>query len=354
MSTAKPIEFLLRDESSPAVALNRNSSSGSLWQGLILTFAIAAVAFVLSSLPYLGFLSPMITAVFLGVIFHALVGVPVACNEGIKFSLKRLLKIAIVLLGFQLSLTQLIAVGWQGLLVIGITLSSTFLFCLWAGKKLGMDPGLTRLIAAGTSICGASAVVATNAVIRGKDEDVAYAISVVTLFGFLSMLLFPVAAHLMSLTPQNFGFWTGTSIHNTAQVIGAAFQGGQESGEAGTVIKLARVMFLVPVILILGSSSNDPKDEQEDAAKARRLPVPWFVVGFVALVALNSVWNLDPTLQHQIKLGNKFLMTVALAAMGLQMNFSKLRKAGARPIYLGALAWIFISVVGLTMVMIIG
>ena len=351
MSTAKPIEYLLR-EGSPTAGLNRKRKSGSLWQGMLLTVAIAAVAFALGSLPYLGFLSPMILAVFLGVMFHAFVGVPVACNEGVKFSLKKLLKIAIVFLGFQLSFAQLIAVGWQGLLVIGVTLSSTFLFCLWVGKKLGLDPRLTRLIAAGTSICGASAVVATNTVIRGKDEHVAYAISVVTLFGFLSMLLFPMAAHLMSLTPETFGFWAGTSIHETAQVIGAAFQGGQVSGEIGTVAKLARIMFLVPVILILGYSFNDRKDEQAGAAKTSRLPVPWFVVGFVVLVAMNSIWNLDPELQHQVKLGNKFLLTVALAAMGLQMNFSKLRKAGPRPLYLGALAWVFVSVVGLTMVMI--
>jgi len=292
MSTAKPVEYLLRDEGSPTDASNRRSSSGSLWQGMMLTVAIAAVAFVLSSLPYLGFLSPMILAVFLGVIFHALVGVPVACNDGVKFSLDKLLKIAIVFLGLQLSFAQLIAVGWQGLVVIGVTLSSTFLFCLWVGQKLGLDPRLTRLIAAGTSICGASAVVATNTVIRGKDEHVAYAISVVTLFGFLSMLLFPMAAHLMSLTPETFGFWAGTSIHETAQVIGAAFQGGQESGETGTIAKLARIMFLVPVILILGCSSSDRKVEQAGATKAKRLPVPWFVIGFVVLVALVSVVGL--------------------------------------------------------------
>ena len=353
MSTAKPIEYLLKDEGSPAVALNRGSRR-SVWQGMMLTFTIAAVAFVLCDLPYLGFVSPMILAVFLGVIFHALVGVPVACSEGVKFSLDKLLKIAIVFLGFQLSFAQLVAVGWQGLLVIGVTLSSTFLFCLWVGEKLGLDPRLTRLIAAGTSICGASAVVATNTVIRGKDEHVAYAISVVTLFGFLSMLLFPVAAHLMGLTPNAFGFWAGTSIHETAQVVGAAFQGGQESGETGTIAKLARIMFLVPVILILGGSSMDRQYEQTVPAKAKRLPVPWFVVGFVVLVALNSIWILDPVLQQQIKLGNKFLLTIALAAMGLQMNFSKLRKAGARPLYLGALAWVFVSVVGLTMVIVTG
>lgn len=354
MSTEKSVENLLRDEGSSAVNLNRRSSSRSLWQGVMLAATIAGVAFVLSNLPYLGFLSPMILAVFLGVLFHALVGVPVACNEGVKFSLKTLLKIAIVFLGFQLSFAQLVAVGWQGLLVLGVTLTSTFLFCLWVGEKLGLDPRLTRLIAAGTSICGASAVVATNTVIRGKDEHVAYAISVVTLFGFLSMLLFPVAAHLMSLTPEAFGFWAGTSIHETAQVVGAAFQRGQESGEMGTVAKLARTMFLVPVILILGSSSNGRKDEQAVQVKSKRLPVPWFVGGFVALVALNSIWTLDPTFQQQIKLGTKFLLTVALAAMGLQMNFSKLRKAGARPLYLGALAWVFVSVVGLTMVMLTG
>jgi len=113
-------------------------------------------------------------------------------------------------------------------------------------------------------------------------------------------------------------------------------------------------MFLVPVILILGFSSSERKDEQAGASKASRFPVPWFVVAFVVLVALNSVWNLEPELQQQIKTGNKFLLTIALAAMGLQMNFTKLRKTGARPLYLGALAWIFVSIVGLTMVTLVG
>jgi len=321
--------------------------------GVLLTVVIAAVSFGLCSFSLLGTLSPMILAVFLGLMFQVFVGVPTACTRGLNFSLNKLLKIAIVLLGFQLSLTQLIAVGWQGLLAISITLGSTFFFCLWMGKKLGLDPRLTRLIASGTSICGASAIIATNSVIKGKDEQVAYAISLVTFFGFLSMLLFPVIGHFMSLTPEDFGFWAGMSIHETAQVIGAAFQGGQISGESGTIAKLARVMFLIPVILILSSTGNGLPTNEEETPTKKRFPIPWFVAAFVILVGLNSLWNLDSGVQEQIKIGNRFLLTTALAAMGLKINFAKLKKAGARPLYLGAMSWVFVSSVGFVMVMIL-
>jgi len=298
----------------------------SLWRGLLLAGAIAAIAFGLNQIPALRRVNPMLVAVFIGILVQSFLTIPKSCTSGINFSLQKLLKIAIVLLGLQLSFTQLLDVGLQGLLAIMLTLGTTFLFCVWLGKQLGLDPKLTRLIAAGTSICGASAIVATNSVVRGKDEHVAYSITVVTLFGFLSMLLFPVIGRFLELDPTIFGFWSGTSIHETAQVIGAAFQGGQESGEVGTVAKLSRVLFLIPVILILGFL---PSDNSKDKGKAekKRLPIPWFVLGFIALV--------------------RFLLTVSLAAMGLHMNLSKIKKTGLRPLCLGAAAWIYVSTVGL-------
>jgi len=184
----------------------------SLWRGLLLAGAIAAIAFGLNQIPALRRVNPMLVAVFIGILVQSFLTIPKSCTSGINFSLQKLLKIAIVLLGLQLSFTQLLDVGLQGLLAIMLTLGTTFLFCVWLGKQLGLDPKLTRLIAAGTSICGASAIVATNSVVRGKDEHVAYSITVVTLFGFLSMLLFPVIGRFLELDPTIFGFWSGTSI----------------------------------------------------------------------------------------------------------------------------------------------
>jgi len=331
---------------SGSLPLRETEAEGSLWRGLALTGGIATLAFGLNQVPFLQLVNPMILAVFIGILIQSFREIPASYSRGIKFSLQRLLKVAVVLLGFQLSVGQVLDVGLSGLLAIMLTLGSTFLFCVWVGKRLGLDPRLTRLIAAGTSICGASAIVATNSVIRGKDEHVAYSITVVTLFGFISMLLFPLIGRFLHLEPAIFGFWSGASIHETAQVIGAAFQGGQESGEVGTVAKLSRVLFLVPVIVILGFSPIDRVKEKEGLSK-KNLPIPWFVIGFIALVAINSIFTLDPTMKEQIKVGNKFLLTVALAAMGLQMSFAQIKKTGLRPLCLGAVAWLYVSIVGL-------
>ena len=321
-------------------------SDNTIWDGLLVSGVIAAAAFGLNQISFLNHVSPMILAVVIGIIAQSAYTLPSSYAKGIAFSLSKLLKFAIILLGLQLSITQLIGVGLSGLLAIILTLGSTFIFTIWLGQKLGLDPRLTRLIAAGTSICGASAIVATNSVIKGKEEHVAYAITVVTLFGFFSMLLFPVIAKILTLDPTIFGFWAGSSIHETAQVIGASFQGGQESGEAATVAKLSRVIFLIPVILILGFTPNHSKKVKESSNK-KHLPIPWFILGFIALVAINSVFKIDPIITDYIKIGNKFLLTVSLAALGLHMSFSKIKQTGLRPLYLGAAAWIYISVVGL-------
>lgn len=326
----------------------------SVWRGLVLVVVIGAAAFALSKIQGLHLISPMILAVCIGVLYKSFFSVPSSCNKGIAFSLQKLLKIAVVFLGLQLNFTQVFDVGWSGFFAISLTLTSTFLFCLWGGKRLGLDPRLSRLIAIGTSICGASAIVGANSVIKGKDEHVAYSITVVTIFGFLSMLLFPIAGELLKLDSKVFGFWAGTSIHETAQVIGAAFQGGQESGEVGTIVKLSRVLFLAPVIIILSYAPKVGASKGGDVISKRSLPVPWFVFGFIGMVTINSLIPLTPEIQEQVKYGNKFMLTVTLAAMGLQMSVSKIKNVGIRPLCLGAISWVFVSTIGLILAYILG
>ena len=148
-----------------------------VWPGLFLTFALAALAFAVRRLPGLGSFSPMIIAIVLGIAFHNLVGTPARAHAGIAFSLRRFLRLAIVLLGLQLTFLQVIEVGGRGLVVIVVSLVATFLFTTWAGNVMGVDRKLSQLIASGTSICGASAVIATNIVTHADEEDVAYAVA---------------------------------------------------------------------------------------------------------------------------------------------------------------------------------
>lgn len=312
--------------------------------GLGLTCGIAAVAMAAQRLSGIPALSPLAVAMVLGIGWRNLIGLPEAAREGISFSLRRVLRFAIVLLGFQLTLAQLRAVGLPGIAVIAVTLGATFLFTTWAGRCLGVAPRLAQLIAAGTSVCGASAVIATNTVTRGSDEDVAYAIAIVTVFGSLSMLLMPGLGSLMALDATHYGIWVGATVHEVAQVVGAGFQHGAEAGQAATVAKLSRVIMLAPLILCLSSLAR------KRGGEAGRAPTPWFVLGFVAMVLVNSALPLTPALHDAVVLATSFLLTVALAAMGLETDIRKLRAKGVRPLALGALAWLFISAVGLGLV----
>ena len=211
-----------------------------------------------------------------------------------------------------------------------------------------MDRKLSELIAAGTSICGASAIVATNAVTEGSDEDVAYAIAVVTLFGSLSMLLYPVASALLQMPPHAYGVWAGASIHETAQVLAAAFQGGPVSGQFGAVSKLSRVMLLAPVVLALGWAAR--RRDCETAGKKRSVPVPLFLIGFIAAIAINSSGIVPAPATKAIVRIDQFLLALSLGAMGLETSLRKVRDAGLRPLLLGSGAWLFISAFSFTLI----
>ena len=318
-----------------------------IWPGLLLAGALAALAFELRRIQGLAVFSPMILAILLGMAFHNIVGTPAIAREGVRFSLRRILRSAIVLLGLQLTLTQVAAVGAAGIAIIIVTVASTFLFTTWLGKTIGVDGKLTQLIAAGTSICGASAVIAANTVTRASDEDVAYGVACVTVFGSLSMFLYPLLPPLLHLDPQAFGLWTGASIHEIAQVVAAAFQDGQAAGEFGTIAKLSRVMTLAPVVLALGWFAARGAKGAGQKAKA---PFPWFVVGFIALIGLNSAIAIPAGLKGWIAALTAFLLTLALAAMGLETDIGKLKAKGLRPLLLGAGAWLFIGGFSLALV----
>lgn len=305
--------------------------------GLALCLALALLAMAGQAVLGIAALSPLVLALILGVVWRNTLGTIAVLQPGIAFSLKRVLRAGVVLLGFQLTLTQAASVGVSGLAVIAVTLVATFTVTKLLGRLLGVPAPLAELIAAGSSICGASAVIAVNTVTNADDEDVAYAIACVTVFGTLAMLGAPMLAAAIDLGPRAYGLWTGASIHEVAQVVGAAFARGEEAGHFGTIAKLSRVMLLAPLILTLGAL------RRERAEGAARPPLPWFVFGFIAVVLLNTVLPPAPALHAAIAKGTAFLLTVALAAMGLETDIRRLKARGLRPLALGALAAVFIS-----------
>jgi uncharacterized integral membrane protein (TIGR00698 family) len=315
-----------------------------------LTAGIAGGSFALRRLPGLAIFSPMIVAIVIGMVFHNLVGTPARAKAGVAFSLRRVLRLAIILLGLQLTASQVAEVGARGVLVIVLTLGATFAFTTWFGRLIGVERKLSQLIAAGTSICGASAVIATNTVTQAHDEDVAYAVACVTVFGSIAMFAYPMLQGVLGLDAHAYGLWAGSSIHEIAQVVAAAFQGGKEAGDFGTVAKLSRVMLLAPIVIGLGVAATRRARHAGHGHAAAKAPLPLFVLGFIALVGVNSVVTIPLDVKTVIVSATTFLMSMALAAMGLETDVRKLKAKGLRPFLLGFAAFLFISGFSLLMI----
>ncbi|WP_413776870.1 YeiH family protein [Mesorhizobium sp. AR07] len=314
--------------------------------GIVLVAMISGVAFSARNVSGFALFSPMILAVVAGMIYSNVLGMPAHAKAGIAFSQRRLLRFAIVLLGFQLTLGQVVSIGAGGVGIVALTLGATFVFTITLGRLIGVDAKLAQLIAAGTSICGASAIVATNIVTDARDEDVTYAVASITLFGTIAMLGFPLLAPVLGLDQHAFGLWAGASIHEVAQVIGAGFQNGTQSGEIATVAKLTRVAMLAPMVIALGLMARRKNSDQS----AARPPMPWFVAAFVAVVALNSLVAVPPEVKSAMALATTIMLTMGLAAMGLQADISQLRSRGLRPLALAFSAFLFIGCFSLMLV----
>jgi uncharacterized integral membrane protein (TIGR00698 family) len=231
-----------------------------------------------------------------------------------------------------------------------LTLIATFVFTTWLGRLIGVERKLAQLIAAGTSICGASAVIATNTVTQAHDEDVAYAVACVTVFGSIAMFVYPLLPALLHLNPHGYGLWAGASIHEIAQVVAAAFQDGKQAGDFGTIAKLSRVMMLAPVVIALGLLAARRAEQHGHGHVRAKPPMPWFVLGFIALVGVNSVVTVPVEAKTIIVMVTTFLLSMALAAMGLETDLRKLRAKGVRPFLLGLASFLFIASFSLMLV----
>lgn len=331
-----------------AVFLGLRDRSFILLPGLILTASIAAFSLFIEHILGITVLNPLLIAVFLGMGIQNFWGTPTRFRSGIRFSMKRILRLAVILLGLKLSLAQVWAVGPIGLIVVASCTVSTFYLTCWLGQRLHINRKLTQLIAAGTSICGASAVVATNAAIDSSEEDMAYAIATITGFGTCAMVLYPLVPNLIEISPQVFGIWCGVSIHEVAQAIATAFQNGTVSGEFATITKLSRVLLLIPIIGSL-SWHNSQTTLSNEPHHRFQVSIPWFVLLFGLLVFINSLNFIPETIKQLILTSNQFLLCMSLAAMGLETNLSKLTQIGLKPIYLAGASWLFLASISFVM-----
>lgn len=314
--------------------------------GLLLSGLIACVALVMHEYFIFGFLNPLLIAVFSGIIIGNTIKIPRLYQRGIQFSMKRVLRLSVILLGLKLSLSEVLSLGRSGLMMIILSSISTFCLTYWLGCQLKINRKLTHLIAAGTSICGASAIVATNAVIDGTEEDNTYAIALITGLGTIAMVSYPIIPSLLPLNPQVFGLWCGASIHEVAQVVAAAFQHSTVSGELATITKLSRVLLIVPLIILLGYRQK----KHQLGANRFLTSLPWFVLFFILLIIINNLNLIPINIKASILNWNEFFLCISMAAMGLETKFYKLSNIGLKPLYLAIISWLFLSFISLGLI----
>ena len=334
----------------PGTAQSLPDRLRSLAPGLAVCLAIAAISIIIRNQTGIAALNPVVVALVLGVGIGAVIGRPASLKPGISYAVRPVLRAAIVLLGLQVTLGMLASLGLGALalalLVVGLTLP----FTIWLGRVMGVDSTLALLIGTGTAICGASAIVAANQVARGKDEDVTYALAVITLCGTVALIVFPYLGDLMGMSANSYGLWAGAAIHEVVQAVGAAAAGGPEASQTGTVMKLARVFLLAPAVVALGWWVARSGMHEAGHAKA---PVPWFAFGFLALVVIGSTGLIPKFVVDFSKFLVPVMLAASVAALGLQTDLRALHARGAAPLLLGVASTLFITLLALVGVAII-
>jgi len=323
------------------------------YPGILLCFMIALPAW------FLGKFFPIIGSPVFGILIGMLITMKSShlitnkVNLGIKFTSKKILQIAVILLGFEMNLFNIIEVGGQSLFVMLFTLSAAFLTAYIVGKALKIKPNTTILIGVGTSICGGSAIAATAPVINAEDEDVAHAISTIFLFNIVAVFIFPALGRLFGMTDLGFGMWAGTAINDTSSVVAAGSAWSSVAGNNtalafATVVKLTRTLMIVPITLVLAIYTTKKNRNNVDGNSFKFIKVfPWFVIGFLLAAVLNTTFGFPTAVSHSLVTLGKFCIVMAMAAIGLNTHLKKLISNGVRPIVLGLSCWLAVSSVSI-------
>lgn len=319
--------------------------------GLVFSSVLAFVAMFISGLDIvkstLNF-SPLIIAIIIGIIIGNTLKIPEVLKPGITFSLKKILRVAIIFLGFRLTFQNIIDVGLEGLIVDTVMLISTFILTVYISQKFfNLDAPMSYMIASGSSICGASAVLATSPIVKGQMHQAAMAVATVTIFGTIAMFLYPAvykSGLLSGLDDTTYGIYTGATVHEVAQVVAAGFAVSDQAGNTATIVKLTRVIMLAPLLLFL--SFYFAKKHATHGVNLREIPIPWFVFGFVAMVGVNSMSVFPKDVVDIINQVDTFLLTISMAALGIETSLDKMKKAGMKPIYSALIVFIYLFVVG--------
>lgn len=295
---------------------------------LIILFGVA-LAYAVNR--FEGAISPLFFSMVLGIIM----GNSMDWKDGkraITFASRRCLRLGVVFLGFQISIDKFIEVGPRGLLAVALIVATVFISLRVLSRKFGINDSLGTLIAGGFAICGATAIAAISSTRKSEDRDVSYAVAIVTVCGTLSVFAIPLLATLVGLNDSTIGAWIGAAVHDVGQVIAAASLVSDEALDSAVIVKLTRVVLLIPLILFLARGSA--------GSGTMRKAVPTFVFAFIACALIVNALSLPETVVNLGKESSKVLLSIGLFGMGLSVKWGQIRALGAKPLIFGLAAWV--------------
>ena len=323
--------------------------------GIGLSVAIAALACYLESLLPIHVIGSAVIAMFIGMVINAFLKPKTLgfLATGLKFTSKKVLKFAIILLGLSLNITTILNVGKMSLVVMIFTLLTCFGGGYFIGKALGLNWKLSNLISAGTGICGGSAIAAIAPTIDAEDNDIAYAMSATFLFDMAMIVLFPIMGRALGMSDEAFGIWAGTAVNDTSSVVATGYAFSEGAGDFATMVKLTRTLAIIPTVVTFAFINLRLK--RKEAQEARGLKAnfsiakifPWFILGFLAMAIVASIFSIPAAVVSGTKSLSKFLMVCALAAIGLNTSFASMKKSGVRPMLHGFIISALVVIVAL-------
>ena len=335
---------------------------GKTWKGVLFALAIAVPAWLLGK--QFEVIGGPVFAILIGMVLALMVpaekGEPLAA--GIKFTSKKVLQYAVILLGFGLNLAQIAQVGLTSLPIIVSTIATSLVVSFVLCRALNIPGKISTLIGVGSSICGGSAIAATAPVIEADDEEIAQAISVIFLFNVIAALVFPALGGMLGLTNEGFGLFAGTAVNDTSSVTAAAaawdgMHPGANTLDAATIVKLTRTLAIIPITLALAfwqlrQARRAGGEARSTFSLSRAFPT--FIVFFVLASVVTTVFSLPADVTAPIKELSKFFIVMAMAAIGFNTNLVKLVRTGGKPILMGLACWVAIACVSLGMQHVLG
>lgn len=310
---------------------------------------LPGIAFaILLSIPawIIGNHYPVVGSPVLGILFGMLFAFwrrPEKFDAGISYTAKKLLQYSIILLGFGMNLMVIVKVGSQTIFLMVFTLTATFLAAFLLGRLLRVEKNTTILIGVGTAICGGSAIAATAPIIHAKDDEVARSISTIFLFNVIAAFLFPLLGHAMNLTDHQFGLWAGTAVNDTSSVVAAAYTFSNAAGNLAVIVKLTRTLMIIPVTLVLAFDLSKKQTQKGKIEYSFLSIFPWFILGFLLTAMISTFLPLSVELRGSLVQIGKFMIVMAMTAVGLNTNLVKLIKNGWKPLLLGLGCWFILA-----------